>query len=215
MVGGRRANEFWYQYDMKFYLNPSDEISTVLGQIVGLVGGFDKTWDVWLSHYRDGDYPNNFIKFLTPVKDAFAFLSREQRLVYDEYFGGVHRPKLVTALQEFGQGTLYDPRCAEGNKVHMMNFTPPEPTHSYHRWHMFLRAFELLNIDAGWWMKVHRLAGMAWELQSMAQPRIDANDNPHLPERTVCEVTAKWVAHSPEQLDRAFAVFPYPADMAG
>lgn len=215
MIGDRRSNEFWYQYDLKFYFTPTEEISAALGQVIRLVGGFDKTWDVWLSHYRGGSYPNSFIEFLTPVKDALAFVSQEQRLVYDEYFGNAHRRDLVTALQEFGQGTLYDPRCSDGNKVHMMNFTPPDPTHSYHRWHMFLRAFELLDIDTHWWTEVHRLVGTAWEFQSLAQPRIDANDNPHLPKRTVRRITAKWAARSPEQLDRAFAVFPYPADMAG
>lgn len=36
-------------------------------------------------------------------------LSRNQRAVFDQYYG--HDPRgLVFAFQEFGQGTLFDPR---------------------------------------------------------------------------------------------------------
>ncbi|GAA0340109.1 Tat pathway signal sequence domain protein [Streptomyces blastmyceticus] len=212
MQGDRRANEFWYQYDQKFYVQPTPETGQAIGKIVGPMGGFQAIWDVWLQHYKGGAYPQSFIDLVAPSRDSLVLLSREQRGVYDTYFAG--RPDdLVLAFQEFGQGTLYDPRPTAGNRIHMMNFTPPDPTHSYHRWHMFLRAFALLGIDGDWWTHIHRLAGLGWELHSIAKPRIDATDNPHLSKALVDRLTKKWLKRSPAEIDQAFSVFPYPVDM--
>ncbi|MGW3088508.1 Tat pathway signal sequence domain protein [Streptomyces sp. NPDC001108] len=212
MVGDRRANEFWYEYDERFYFNPTPEASEAVAAIVKPLGGFTKVDTAWAETRSGGRYPRSFLELVRPNRDAFVLLSDLQRDVYREFYGDDPRG-LVRAFQDFGQGVLFDPRRAPGEKVHMMNFTPPDFTHAYHRWQPFLAGFRLLDIDVTWWTHINRLAGLAWELQSLAQPAIDANDNKHLPRRTVDGLTRKWLHRTPDQLDRAFDTYPYPADM--
>ncbi|MFB6814000.1 Tat pathway signal sequence domain protein [Streptomyces sp. NPDC056347] len=212
MVGDRRANEFWYEYDERFYFNPTPELVEAVDTITQPFGGFTKVDIGWAATRSGGRYPRSFLELVAPSRDAFVLLSDAQRDVYREFYGNDPHG-LVRAFQDFGQGVLFDPRRSEGNKVHMMNFTPPDFTHAYHRWHPFLAAFRLLDIDVKWWTHINRLAGTAWELQALAQPAIDANDNKRLPGRTVRAVTTKWLHRTPAQLDTAFDTFPYPADM--
>ncbi|MDT0424168.1 MULTISPECIES: Tat pathway signal sequence domain protein [Streptomyces] len=212
MTGDRWHNEFWYQYDEVSYFNPTPEMTAAVGAIITPFGGFEKIYDAWEATRRSGSYPRPYLDLIKPNKDAFVVLSREQRKIYDEYYGGDPRG-LVDAFQQFGQGTLYDPRRPEGERVHMMNFTPPDPTHAYHRWHPFLAGFVLLGIDTAWWTHINRLAGAAWELQSLAQPQIDRDDNPPLPRRTVDRLTVKWLRRDRAALDRTFDAWPYPADL--
>ncbi|MFF4570657.1 Tat pathway signal sequence domain protein [Streptomyces sp. NPDC001410] len=212
MVGDRWANEFWYQYDEMSYYTPSQEMKDAVTAITTPFGGFTKTYDAWLATRKSGRYPRSFLELIQPNKDAFEVLSRNQLAVYDQFYGRDPRG-LVFAFQEFGQGTLFDPRRPVGQKVHMMNYTPPEPTHAYHRWHPFLAGFVLLGIEPRWWTHVNRLAGAAWELQSLAQPITDHTDNPHLPKHTVRHITAKWLRRDRDELDAAFDISPFPADL--
>ncbi|WP_419995123.1 Tat pathway signal sequence domain protein [Streptomyces boninensis] len=212
MVGDRKANEFWYQYDEMSYYTPTPELQAAVGAVVAPFGKFEEIWDSWLKLYQGRKYPYSFAELLAPNRDALKVISDAQREVFSRFYGRDPRG-LVFAFQEYGQGTLYDPRRGEGQKVHMMNYTPPNPTHAYHRWHPFLRAFQIMDVDRHYWTQVHRLVGTAWELQSIAQPVTDRNDNPHLPRRQVRHVTNKWLRRPARHFDAAFAVFPYPADM--
>ncbi|MFJ1885697.1 MULTISPECIES: Tat pathway signal sequence domain protein [unclassified Streptomyces] len=212
MVGDRRANEFWYEYDERFYFNPTPESVEAVDAIVKPLGGFTKVDSAWAATRSDGRYPRSYLELIRPNRDAFVLLSNAQRDVYREFYGN-DPEALVRSFQDFGQGVLFDPRRSAGNKVHMMNFTPPDFTHAYHRWHPFLAGFRLLDIDVKWWTHINRLAGVAWELQSIGQPVIDANDNKRLPRRTVHGVTRKWLHRSPDQLDTAFDTYPYPVDL--
>ncbi|MFD8824107.1 Tat pathway signal sequence domain protein [Streptomyces sp. NPDC059605] len=212
MVGDRRANEFWYEYDERFYYHPTPELSEAVDVICKPFGDFTKIDSGWAATRTGGRYPRSYLELIRPNRDAFQLLSDAQREVYREFYR--HDPQgLVHAFQLFGQGVLFDPRRPAGNKVHMMNFTPPDFTHAYHRWHPFLAGFRLLDIDAQWWTHINRLAGTAWELQSLGRPVTDANDNKPLPRRTVHGITRKWMHRSPRQLDRAFDSYPYPADL--
>ncbi|MEV5799080.1 Tat pathway signal sequence domain protein [Streptomyces collinus] len=212
MVGDRWANEFWYQYDEMSYYTPSQEMKDAVAAITTPFGGFTKTYDAWAATRQGGRYPRSFLELIQPNKDAFEVLSRNQRAVYDKYYGRDPHG-LVFAFQEFGQGVLFDPRRPAGQKIHMMNYTPPEPTHAYHRWHPFLAGFVLLGIEPRWWTHVNRLAGVAWELQSLAQPITDLDHNPHLPRHTVRHITAKWLRRDRAELDAAFDASPFPADL--
>jgi hypothetical protein len=212
MVGDRWANEFWYEYDERFYYNPTPDLVEAVDVITQPFGDFTQTDAAWAAARSSGRYPRSFIELIAPNKDAFELLSEAQREVYDEFYG--RDPQgLLFAFQEFGQGVLFDPRRPAGNKVHMMNYTPPAFTHAYHRWHPFLAGFQLLNVDKKWWTQINRLAGTAWELQSIGQPVNDANDNKRLSRRTVQGVTRKWARRSSTQIDAAFDSYPYPADM--
>lgn len=212
LVGDRWASEFWYDYDEMSYYTPSAEMKAAVAAITAPFGGFTKSYDAWLATRQGGRYPRSWMELIQPNKAHFELLSREQKKVYDKWYG--HDPKgLVFAFQEFGQGTLFDPRRPAGNKVHMMNYTPPEATHAYHRWHAYLQSFQLLGIDRRFWGHINRLAGAAWELQSIAKPVNDANDNKHLPRHVVRHVTDKWLCRSDEKVTKAFDVWPYPVDL--
>ncbi|NEC92588.1 Tat pathway signal sequence domain protein [Streptomyces sp. SID12501] len=212
MVGDRWANEFWYEYDEMSYYTPSQEMKDAVGAIITPFGGFTKTYDAWVATRTSGRYPRSFLELIQPNKAAFEVLSREQIKVYDRFYGNDPQG-LVLAFQEYGQGTLFDPRRPVGQKVHMMNYTPPSPTHAYHRWHPFLAGFALLGIERRYWTHINRLAGTAWELQSLAQPITDRPDNPHLPRHTVRHITAKWLCRDRQELDTAFDASPFPADL--
>ncbi|MYW67591.1 Tat pathway signal sequence domain protein [Streptomyces sp. SID8379] len=212
LVGDRWANEFWYEYDEMSYYTPTQEMQDAVEAITTPFGGFTKTYDAWVETRKSGRYPRSWYELVKPNKDAFEVLSREQIKVFDKFYG--HDPRgLVFAFQEYGQGTLFDPRRPDGQKVHMMNYTPPEPTHAYHRWHPYLASFALLGIEARWWTHINRLAGVAWELQSYALPITDKPDNPHLPRHTVQRITTKWLRRDRAALDRAFDNAPFPADL--
>lgn len=212
LVGDRWANEFWYQYDEMSYYTPSQEMSDAVKAITTPFGGFTKTYDAWVETRKSGRYPRSWVELVKPNKAAFEVLSREQLKVYDKFYGRDQRG-LLFAFQEYGQGTLFDPRRPVGQKVHMMNYTPPEPTHAYHRWHPFLASFALLGIEGRWWTNVNRLVGVAWELQSLALPITDKADNPHLPQRTVRHITKKWLGRDRYELDLAFDNSPFPKDL--
>ncbi|MFJ3877354.1 Tat pathway signal sequence domain protein [Streptomyces sp. NPDC090077] len=212
LVGDRWASEFWYDYDEMSYYNPTAEMKAAVGAITAPFGGFTKSYDAWVATRKGGRYPRSWTEIIQPNRAHFELLSREQKKVYDKWYG--RDPKgLVFAFQEFGQGTLFDPRRPAGNKVHMMNYTPPTPTQAYHRWHAYLQSFQLLNIDRRFWAHINRLTGMAWELQSIGKPVNDANDNKHLPRHVVNKVTAKWLCRSDAKVTAAFDVWPYPADL--
>ncbi|MCX5193839.1 Tat pathway signal sequence domain protein [Streptomyces sp. NBC_00249] len=213
LVGDRWASEFWYDYDQMSYYTPSDEMKAAVGAITAPFGGFTKSYDAWAATRKGGRYPRSWMELIEPNRAHFEVLSRCQKAVYDKWYH--HDPKgLVFAFQEFGQGTLFDPRRPAGNKVHMMNFTPPDFTHAYHRWHPYLQSFQLLGIDRSFWAHINRLVGAAWELQSLAQPKTDANDNKHLPKHVVNRVTAKWLVRSNDRINKAFDVWPYPVDLS-
>ncbi|NXY98120.1 Tat pathway signal sequence domain protein [Streptomyces sp. BR123] len=212
MVGDRWANEFWYDYDEMSYYNPTEELKAAVGAITAPFGGFTKSYDAWAATRQGGRYPRSWMELIEPRRAEFELLSRAQRAVYDKWYG--RDPKgLVFAFQEFGQGTLFDPRRPAGNKVHMMNYTPPSATHAYHRWHPYLQSFQLLGIDRQFWAHINRLVGAAWEIQSIAQPVTDRNDNKHISKHVVRQVTAKWLCRSNERMNQAFDVWPYPVDM--
>ncbi|MEY9875803.1 hypothetical protein ABH931_005309 [Streptacidiphilus sp. MAP12-33] len=211
MRGDRRANELWYQFDQVSYFAPSAEMKAAVGAIVAPFGGFSKLYDGYEA-CRQGGYPQSFLELIEPNRAAFEFVSQAQRQVFDTYYRH-DLDGLTFAFQEFGQGTLFDPRRPVGNKVHMMNYTPPQPTHDYHAWQPVFAGFALLDIDRHYWRRVHPLVGIAWELQSIAWPAIDSPDNPHLPRHLVDHITDKWLRRDQDEIDAMFDVFPYPADM--
>jgi hypothetical protein len=215
MVGDRRANEFWYQFDQRtLYGRPRELVDAfiAISRYVDGGTGQERTFiEVWLDMARSSDYPANFTEFVTPIREPLAVVSRIQAEVFDRHYDYAD-PRLVAAFSWFGQGVLYDPRRLDvGAPVHTMNGDPPV---GYPFWHVFIRSMMFLDIDRSRWGRIAPLNAFAWQLQTLAKPRQDAV-NPPLPRRTVLDVAASWLPRSPRQLDIDFQSFPFPTPAGG
>lgn len=209
MTGDRRANEFWYQFDEATLYNRSAELTAAFEAIEAAVG---ERWeraifDKWMSLAGTEAYPNEFIAFVTPIKDPLRVLSQTQLSVMDTYYRR-HDPRLVAAFSYFGQGVLYDPRRTR--PVHTMNGNPPP---GYHIWHIFLRAMMFLGIDRRRWAEIAPLNAFAWAVQTVAKPSQTVASEP-LPRATVARLAATWLPRSAARLDTDFQSYPYPEGMS-
>jgi hypothetical protein len=212
MLGDRRANEFWFQFDEAMGYTPTTELMDAYLAIGDYLGGnvvsvFHKKW---FELAAQPDYPRNFTAYVTPIAGPLAVLSRYELAVFDQFYCH-HDPKLFKAFAYFGQGVLFDPRRADvGAPVHTMDGTPPT---AYHTWHVCIRAMTLLGIDKGWWREISPLVGFAWAVQSVAKPSI-LQVNPPLPADAVRRLADTWLPKSPRRLDQDFQSFPYPPGIA-
>jgi hypothetical protein len=208
MLGDRRANEFWYQFDEAFLYKKSRELQDAFNAIFAVTGGVGESdlYQVWLHRVGKPDYPHNFTAIMAPVREPLQVVSRLQLAVFDSFYWR-HDPRLITAFADFAQGVLYDPRrLAVQEPVHTMNGDPPV---GYHVWHVLLRAMMFLGIDRQRWGEMDPRIGFGWAVQTVAHPDEYAV-NPPLPHRTVRRLAASWLSRTPERLDIDFQSFPYP-----
>jgi hypothetical protein len=210
MLGDRRANEFWYQFDNVFLYSRSPEIQDAINAIVTYTGapGEGDLYHAWLTRVTSAGYPGTFATFMAPVADPLRVLSRLQLAVFDKLYHR-HDPRLDCAFGDFAQGVLYDPRrLADDAPVHTMDGDPPI---GYHLWYVFLRAMMLLDIDAKRWREMAPRVGYAWAVQSVAKPST-TTVNPPLPRQTLHRLGATWLPKSTRRLDVDFQSLPYPSD---
>lgn len=212
MLGDRRANEFWYQFDNATQFHPS---AAFVAALTAMGTYFSQPSDVppgtviqvWLSMSKAADYPQNFIDWMKPVRQPLQVISQVQLSIFDLFYRR-HDPRLTAAFSYFAQGVLYDPRHTP--PVHTMGETPPP---GYHNWHVFLRAMMFLDVDRQRWAEIAPLNGFGWALQSIAKPS-QQQVNPPLPRETVEEQAAYWLRRTADQLDTDFQSFPYPAGIS-
>lgn len=212
MRGDRKANEVWYQLDQVGYYHPKQEFIDALTAIAKAVGNEDVEVGVAEAWYKDrlaGTYPGGFRKLLLPVRDSLRLVADTEAAVFNRYYRR-DRPGLVSAMADFGQGILFDPRRPVGNRVHMMDGNPPP---GFHAWHAFNRAFEFLGISPHWWRSFDPLVGFGWAVQSTAKP-VQETVNTPLPADVVCALADHWLGLTADQLDDAFMTFPYPAGIS-
>ncbi|GAA4800228.1 hypothetical protein [Streptomyces ziwulingensis] len=211
MRGDRRANEFWYAYEQRFAYVLTQEVKDAYTALDQVAGGSDLTV---LERYEEsranGTYPGAYRSVMAPARDALAVLSRLQFELIDTYYRV--RPALLPwAFVRLGDGSLYDPRMPDPNKVHMMNNGPGgEPTRSWHFWHAVIRAATLLDVSARRWTELDPLIGLGWATQSLMRPAADRN-NPPTPRHAGERLVRSWQARTARQMDAAFDAFPYPA----
>lgn len=206
MVGDRRANEFWYQYDEKFLYHPSPEILQAFAICLRLFGSFDQFVEKWRESRRSADYPTSFVALAAQAKPQLAVISSAQIDHINEYYRH-NRRGLSGAFADIGMGCLYDPRRGPGEKAHMMG--TGNPTAAWHRWHVITRAMMFLDIDKEWWAGVLPMIGYGWVVQTIADPKVDAY-NPRLPAATLSRLERAWLRKSSRELDKDFDSFPYP-----
>jgi hypothetical protein len=203
------ANDFWLEYDDTFL--PGAGLPERVASAYEAIGyDFDGPYSRLVRTLRNGTFPDRFVEELTGVRAALEVLSEEQLAVFDRYFGN-EPASLRLAMEDFGQGVLFDPRRPRGRRVHMMDTSgPASPPVGYHRWHGFNRAFILLGLGGGRWNEIARSVGLAWEIQSILKPLQDRTDNPEMSQARLADLRIKWMGLNPEELDQQFLSEPYP-----
>jgi hypothetical protein len=205
MLGDRRANEFWYQFDEATFYRVSPELKEAYDAIARYLGDDYEAsfYQTWRTMRGSAEYPDNFTSYVAPIRAPLAVLSRTQLDVVDRYYP--RNPHgLADAFGYFGQGVLYDPRRA--SKIHTMGGDPPG---GYHTWYVFMRAMMLLDVDRRHWRGIAPLDAFGWAVQTVAKPN-QKEVNPPLPESTVRELKRSWLPRPVHRLDRDFLSFPYP-----
>jgi hypothetical protein len=208
MSGDPRANQLWYEFDEVTFFNASEEFKQAIAAVGDALGNPDieeGIGELYLNTRNAGTYPEAFISVLAPAKEPLKFISRTEVSVFDKYYG-CDPHGLISAMADFGQGVLYDPRQPAGAIVHTMNGQPPL---GYHVWHAFNRAFAFLGIAAHYWNKFDPLVAFGWALQSTAKPVLDAHNRP-LPKAVVRALAKRYLRMRPDQIDEAFMSVPYP-----
>jgi hypothetical protein len=207
MLGDRRANEMWYQFDEVAFYNAAPEVWDTYNRIHAHVGGenfVDGFREKWLDFSAKPEYPGNYKEFVTPIQPELTFLSNLQLTSFDKFYQPTSA-RFVEAFGFFGQGVLFDPRrAAIEQEVHTMF-----PITGYHGWHSYLRAMMFLDIDCARWARIDPVIAFAWAVQSIAQPSTHVV-SPPLPQATVARLAASWLPRSPERLDHDFRSSPYP-----
>lgn len=208
MSGDPRANQLWYALDQATYFNASPEFMqaiTAVGVALGNPDIEEGIGELYLNTRNAGTYPEAFTSVLAPARESLELISTTQASVFNTYYG-CDPHGLISAMADFGQGILYDPRQPAGAKVHMMNGQPPL---GYHVWHAFNRAFAFIGIAADYWNKFDPLVAFGWAVQSTAKPVADAH-NPPLPKAVVRALAKQYLLMPPDQIDEAFMSLPYP-----
>jgi hypothetical protein len=211
MSGDPRANQLWYELDQTTFYQPSQEFTQALAAVGAALGNPDVETAaalLYVNTQKAGTYPEAFISTFAPVRKQLEVFSAVQISVYDTYYG-CDRRGLVSAMADFGQGILYDPRRPVGAKVHMMDTDNGNPPIGYHAWHAYNRAFAFLGISAAYWNRFDPVAMYGWAVASTAKPVTDAH-NPPLPKAQLRALAHQYLDMSPSQIDQAFTNYPYP-----
>jgi len=205
-------NELWYEYEMVFYYDPSQEIQDAYAAVGDAFGGSaEGLYNVFLLTRQAGTYPDKFYTRVAPAKAAYQVLSRAQLEILTRWCRTDR--DLARAFRLLGEGTLYDPRMADGYHVHMMNTGPNgEPPMTWHTWHAYNRAMIMLEISPERWGRIDELTGMAWAVQSIAKPQPETLNAP-LDRQVARKLERHWSRLTPDELDVAFDAFPYPPDL--
>jgi hypothetical protein len=209
MHGDRVMNELWFEYEMVFYYQPSQQIQDAYKAVGDAFGGtVEQLYQVFRLTRQIGTYPEKFLSRVAPAASAYQVLSTAQLQILHRYCRT--DSDLVRAFLLLGEGSLYDPRMADGFHVHMMNTGPNgEPPMNWHTWHAFNRAMTMLDISPRRWRRIDELVGMAWAVQSIAKPRPETL-NPPLDRHIARSLHRQWSRMTPDELDTAFDSFPFP-----
>lgn len=205
---------FWTEFDDQFKYDPPADVRQAYAAVFR--GNFSRLLFRWRQHRRDGTYPAAFRAELLPARNAVLLLASRQVEVFNRYFAGDETAERL-ALEDFGQGVLFDGRRPDGDKVHMMDTGGPQnPPIGYHRWHAFARAVVLVGADAAGdaladrWLGINRGQALAWAIQSELRPSQDKPDNPPMRPDRLRALRERWTGMDAGQLDTAFDRSPYP-----
>lgn len=190
---------FWFDFDDATQGDPD------FGTLISRAGGFGIQND-YRSTRKVNTYPAAFKAKFLPKVDDWKDIAKLQTDMINTRLDG-DWANVQAAFEDFGQGTLFDtnPARDDGNRIHMMDGQTGAQMVGYHRWHGSIRAIQLLNIgDNAWWENLNRMLGLAWAIQSFAQPKQQDTPNPRLSDADLNDLRTAWLALSPDRRDRQY-----------
>lgn len=206
-----KGRDFWYDFDDQTLWGRTPEVSDAIRNAYldhGLTS--DSVADLLRASFSRPDHPQPFIDQVVVGTDGFLALANIQLSIVDAHL--TDSDAVRSAFEDFGQGVLFDDRTPRppSRHVHMMDGTP-DTWVGWQRWHGFMRAASLLGADANRWLHLNRALGLAWAIQTEADPEIDNPDNPGLPDERLDLLRTAWMSLTIEQLDWAFATHRFRA----
>ena len=186
----QQALNFWYEFDNESHSNISTDYKLIYKEIgrmpLFLNGWIGKFYTFFLKNVIE--YEQDYINFLideqydSTIRKMSELQSNKIHL-HIKPFEGEEKfiKKLRIFFELFGEGTLFDPR---GNVVHTMHtrnneFDNPLKFTGYPIWHIFIRAFSLLDmINPYLWLDLDRSLYLAYEIQAKLIPHPFKDNNP-------------------------------------
>jgi hypothetical protein len=195
---GRR---FWFEFDEA---TQGDED---FGNLIAQAGGFGVQRD-YRTIRAQGNYPSALIQKFQPRRDDWIRIAALQYDMIGELLGS-DWSSIQAAFEDFAQGKLFNPQRPAGNQIHMMDGQTGTQMVGYHRWHAAMRVIQLLEIgDATWWENLNKVLGLAWGIQSFAQPRQQAAANPALSAGDLQALRDAWLPLVSDRRDRQYDLTP-------
>jgi hypothetical protein len=171
--------------------------------LIDRAGGFD-VQDNYRATRAQGNYPAAFIQLFQARRAEWVQIAALQTDMIGNLLGNDFSD-IQAAFEDFAQGTLFDAQRPIGNQIHMMDGQTGTQMVGYHRWHAAMRVIQLLGIgDQAWWENLNRVLGLAWAIQSFAQPRQLNTANPALASSDLDELRNAWLALIPDRRDRQY-----------
>ena len=187
----QQAMNFWYEFDDESHTNISTDYKLIYKEIrrmpLFLNGWIGKFYTFFLQNVIE--YEQEYINFLiyekydTAIKKMSELQSNRIYLHINPLEEENFIKKLRIFFELFGEGTLFDSRR---NVVHTMHnstneFENPLKFTGYPIWHIFIRAFSLLDkINPYLWFNLDRSLYLAYEIQAKLTPNPFKDNNPGL-----------------------------------
>lgn len=186
----QQAMNFWYEFDNESHTNISTDYKLIYREIgrlpLFLNGWIGKFYTFFLQNVIE--YEQDYVNFLideqydTTIKKMSKLQSNRIHL-HINLLEGEEKfiKKLRIFFELFGEGTLFDSRR---NAVHTMHnstneFENPLKFTGYPIWHVFIRAFSLLDtINPYLWLDLDKSLYLAYEIQARLTPHPFKDNNP-------------------------------------
>lgn len=198
------GNDFWFSFDDAFKDNPTPAANKA---VAACFPQFDLDYYVkrWVANYKAGALPTAFGVFVQPRAAALRTLADLQDAVFRKSFSGDLSDEQA-AFEDFGQGVLYDPRRAVGNRVHMMDIDGKGQEVGYQRWFCFAYALRTLAHNQEVWGPRLRFIVLALAIHLERKPTPDSparpTANPPLAPDRVQQLRAQWLSASEDEQNK-------------
>jgi len=209
-----KGKEFWYQFDNQTLFQRTPEVNAAMvGAYFSHGLTFDSVYESLRTSLNGNDHPAEFKAVVEVGRAGFIELASIQNGIMEAHLEDENG--IQSAFEDFGQGVLFDDRSPRPTTrhIHMMDGTPDNWV-GYHRWHAFARAAALLGAPADRWLLINRCIALAWAIQTEANPTVDAQNNPGLPNQRLEALREVWMKAPAEKLDWAFANHRFRAPAA-
>lgn len=193
-----RAIDFWFAFDQSFLFDRPPEVAAAF-PIAYPDGNLNDLVDFAKGATSDAELAQR----VAGRQAGLLLLAEVQDRIMRAHFPDP--ADLQRAFEDFGQGVLFDGRNPRptSRRIHMMDGTADDWV-GYHRWYAFARAVLALGAPAARWSLISRFVGLAWAIQSEAEPVNDSPFNAGLPEERLATLRTAWLNASDIALHKAF-----------